>query len=90
MPQRYYGEGRWGTLSTSPVTIALKNTDLPVSVAVEPLGGESVTVEYKINDMSYQAWDYGVVSSFTIDILQSPVSYIRITSTGSTSKYGVY
>lgn len=75
------------------VVVSLAGAVLPLAVWVNPAEGDTVTVEYRIDDDApWQAWAAGAVTAYADDVLIGPVSDLRFTRTagsGTTSAYGV-
>lgn len=82
-----------GTIGASAIEVGpLHNVGYPLTVAVQPGSGCTITVEWKVGDTDYQAWSHGAVTAFASTTFVSPVSSLRFTRTvgsGTDSKYEV-
>lgn len=83
-----------GTLpNTTPVVETMEDAPLPCTVWVRPGSGDTVKVEYSVDDgQNYETWAAGSVTAYADDVLLSGVTHIRFTATTAataTSTYGV-
>ena len=86
-------DGISGTLTSgSAVTVTTSRVKLPATVAVYPVAGDTVTVEYSMNGSTWTAWSFGGVTAAQMDVLDAPVAQMRFTrsaGSGTTSTYHI-
>lgn len=83
-----------GTLpDTTAVVVTMEDAPLPCTVWVRPGSGDTVLVEYSVDDgQNYESWAAGSVTASADDTLLSGVTHIRFTATTAataTSTYGI-
>jgi hypothetical protein len=77
----------------SPQVVPLSGAVLPLTVWVNPVAGDTVTVEYQpgVNG-PWLAWPNGAATAFSSAVLDAPVEALRFTRSagaGITSTFGV-
>jgi len=83
-----------GSLASGAAVVidTMLDADYPITVAVQPGSGCTVTVEYKIGSLDYQAWSHGAVTAHASTTFYSPITALRFTRTAGSatdSKYEV-
>lgn len=76
----------------TPVEVSLANISVPRTIWCRPTNGDTVSIEYTLDDVNWTAWPNGTVSSYSVDTLAAPVSKVRATrasGSGQTSSWGV-
>ena len=75
------------------VVVPMSGANLPATVWVVPVAGDTVLVEYSMDGgVTYENWPNGSVTASSKDSLISGVTQLRFTrtaGTGTTSTYGV-
>jgi len=75
------------------VVVEAKWLDYPLTVWVNPVAGDTVTVSYSCDGgTTYANWPSGAVTAYTEDVLVSGVTHLKVQRTagsGTTSTYGV-
>lgn len=83
-------------LNATPIVIYMRGAPVPATVWVNPVAGDTVTVEYSLDSgITYAAWELGAITSASATkalVFFSGITNLRITRTagaGVTSTYGV-
>ena len=82
--------------SDTAITHDMKWAPQPLSVWVNPVAGDTITVSYSLdNGATYTAWSLGAITSASTDkslVFYSGITHLRFqrtAGTGVTSTYGV-
>jgi hypothetical protein len=80
-------------INGTPVSVNMANCPLPSTVSVTPANGDTVLVEYSLDDgTTWQNWPAGAVTAYAENRLTSSVTDVRITrsaGSGTTSRWSI-